>query len=180
MKLIIGLGNPGKDYEKTRHNAGFLAIDTIARALKIHDTGSFDKKSNSELIPITINDEKILLVKPQTFMNSSGEAVRKLMDFYKLQPQDIIIIHDEKDLPLGEYREQTNRGAAGHNGVLSVIAHLGTKDFKRIRIGVGPHAGGIPKIVDYVLEKFSKEELKLLQTVLNEIAEKLTTDPPLV
>jgi PTH1 family peptidyl-tRNA hydrolase len=117
-----------------------------------------------------MNGEKVLLVKPQTFMNESGKSVRALVDFYKLSPHDIIVMHDDKDIPLGEYRIHKNRGAAGHNGVISIVNHLGTKDFTRIRIGVGPKEKGIEKIVDYVLERFSTTEFVDLQKILTTIA----------
>lgn len=166
MKLIIGLGNPGKEYEKTRHNAGFLAIDALCTTHNLPLPGTFDKKSNAELITWSEDGTKILLVKPQTFMNESGQSVRALLDFYKLSPDDIIVLHDDKDIPLGEFRVHKNRGAAGHNGVLSIIKHLGTKDFIRIRIGVGPKDTGIEKIIDYVLQKFSAEETAELKHVI--------------
>ena len=174
MKLLIGLGNPGKEYEKTRHNAGFLAIDTLeVRSPKSEVRSRLDKKSNAEIATLEMNGEKVLLVKPQTFMNESGKSVRALVDFYKLSPHDIIVMHDDKDIPLGEYRVHKNRGAAGHNGVISIVNHLGTKDFTRIRIGVGPKEKGIEKIVDYVLERFSTSELKELHEVLTTIATEL-------
>ncbi len=174
MKLFIGLGNPGKDYEKTRHNAGFLAIDALQTLdFRLRTSATFDKRSNAEISVLEMNGEKVLLVKPQTFMNESGKSVRALIDFYKLSAHDIIVVHDDKDIPLGEYRIQKNRGAAGHNGIISVINHLGTKDFVRIRIGVGPKEKGIEKIVDYVLERFSGTELKELQEVLTTIATEL-------
>jgi PTH1 family peptidyl-tRNA hydrolase len=171
MKLVVGLGNPGTEYSNTRHNAGFLVIDALATDYHLSPPTSFDKKSNSEIFTLDSNSEKILLVKPQTFMNNSGQAVRALADFYKIPLQNIIIIHDEKDIPLGDYKIQTNRGPAGHNGVQSIIDHLGTKDFTRIRVGVGPKIGGIEKIVDYVLQKFSKEERDLLTTTIKKIVE---------
>lgn len=176
MKLIIGLGNPGKEYERTRHNAGFLLLNALASAHRL--SFSFDKKSNAELATRDQGPEKIMLVKPQTFMNSSGESVRKLLDFYKITPADIIVAHDDKDFPVGTYKIQKDRGAAGHNGITSIINHLGTKDFTRVRIGVGPETPGIEKIVDYVLEKFSSEERKKLDTTIAEIIEKAL--PPLL
>lgn len=171
MKLIVGLGNPGKEYERTRHNAGFLAIDAIAEKNVAGSRAALDKKSNAEITPWEGGKEKILLVKPHTFMNSSGETVRKLMDFYKLSPGDIIVIHDDKDFPVGTYKIQRDRGAAGHNGVASIIAHLGTKDFIRIRIGVGPKEPGIEKIIDYVLEPFTAEEMAELKRAIAAIVE---------
>jgi PTH1 family peptidyl-tRNA hydrolase len=171
LKLVVGLGNPGKEYTNTRHNAGFLVIDAMAKSLNLESTA--DKKSNSEIFTLNLNDEKILLVKPQTYMNNSGQTVRSLVDFYKVPHQNIIIVHDEKDIPLGEFKIQTNRGAAGHNGVQSIIDQLGTKNFTRIRVGVGPKEGGIEKIVDYVLQKFSKEEKELLTNTIKKIVEEI-------
>lgn len=172
MKFIIGLGNPGKEYEHTRHNAGFLALDVLAsQAWLGTPLFAFDKRSNAEIATSLVNDERFLLVKPQTFMNSSGESMRALLDFYKQPPTSLIVLHDDKDIPLGDYKIQTNRGAAGHNGVKSLIAHLGTADFTRIRIGVGPEKPGIEKISDYVLERFTSEERTLLNTTLLRIAD---------
>lgn len=173
MKLIIGLGNPGKEYVHTRHNVGFMIIDELVASCKLQVASSFDKRSTSEIAATEINGEKTILVKPQTYMNNSGQAVRALADFYKIPLHNIIVIHDEKDLPLGEYKIQTNRGGAGHNGVQSIIDHLGTKDFTRIRIGVGPQEGGIEKIVEYVMEKFNKEEREKLDIVIKEIVQKI-------
>jgi PTH1 family peptidyl-tRNA hydrolase len=173
MKLIVGLGNPVKEYQNTRHNVGFLVIDALVKSQKPHVESSFDKKSNAEIFSLSLNNEKVLLVKPQTFMNNSGLAVRALVDFYKIPLKNIIIIHDEKDIPLGEYKIQTDRGPAGHNGVKSIIDHLGTKDFTRIRVGVGPKEGGIEKIIDYVLQKFSKEEQRELREVIKKIVEEI-------
>lgn len=171
MKLIIGLGNPGKEYEHTRHNAGFLLVDAYANVEK--KTWNIEKKFRSELCTINKNQQKILLVKPQTFMNNSGIAVRALVDFYKLNLTDLVIIHDEKDLPLGIYKIQTNRSSAGHNGVQSIIDHLGTKDFTRVRIGVGPTTKKIDRIEDYVMQKFSKEESKLLKETVEKIVQEI-------
>lgn len=171
MKLIIGLGNPGKEFVNTRHNAGFLVLDAFLLTSDLQT--SFNKKFNTEVVQQKKATGDILYGKPQTFMNNSGSAIRALVDFYKLKPTDLIVIHDEKDIPLGEFKIQTNRGAAGHNGVQSIIDHLGTKDFTRIRVGVGPTEGPIERIEEYVLEKFSKAERKKLDEVTIKIIEEL-------
>lgn len=166
MRLIIALGNPGREYEKTRHNAGWLALDKLIAQENL--IGKKLPKAHSEVFDLKIEREKILLAKPQTFMNDSGLAVMELMKFYKLTNNDIIVIHDDKDIPVGNIRVQTDRGAAGHNGIKSVIERLGTKDFTRIRIGVGPIGEEkIQVISNFVLNKFTKEEFKVLQTGLD-------------
>lgn len=158
MKLVIGLGNPGKEYAHTRHNAGFLALDMLSGATQF----MLQKKFQAEVATLEVNKEKIILVKPQTFMNESGVSVMSLMHFYKLTPADIVLIHDDKDIPLGKFRVQKDRGPAGHNGVASIIEHLGTKDFWRIRLGVATMEYPIDDTAEFVLGKFSKEEIKTL------------------
>lgn len=158
MKLIIGLGNPGKQYERTRHNAGFMALDMLAGPTEF----ALQKKFQAEVATLEINGQKVVAAKPQTFMNESGTSTRALLDFYKLQPKDVIVLHDDKDIPLGKFRVQKDRGAAGHNGVTSIINHLGTQDFWRIRIGVLTMEYPIEDTAEFVLGKFSKEELATL------------------
>ncbi|MFA4830581.1 MAG: aminoacyl-tRNA hydrolase [Patescibacteria group bacterium] len=163
MKIIIGLGNPGKDYQKTRHNAGFMVVDALCEKFKEYGVSdwSLSKKFNAEVSEVKIKDENILLVKPMTFMNRSGETAHLIMRFYKLPPKDLIIIHDDKDLKLGEIKIQTDRGDAGHNGVKSVIEHLGTKDFTRVRVGIASEEE--KKMSDtskFVLGKFGIREKK--------------------
>ncbi len=151
MKLIIGLGNPGEKYEKTRHNAGFIAIEELKK----------DKPS------------RVVLVKPQTFMNNSGKAVKELVDYYGVKPQDLWIIHDDIDLSIGEYKISEGQGSAGHKGVQSVIDILGTKGFNRVRIGICPSAGKPKNVEDFVLKKFSKEEIGKLKETLKKIVEEI-------
>lgn len=172
MKIIVGLGNPGKKYESTRHNAGFMAVDALHSAWKFEDW-KIDKKSDSEVSSGTLDGEKIYLLKPQDFMNASGEAVSKFASYHKTLPKDIMVIHDELDLPLGETRFAFNRGSAGHNGVQSVADCLGTKEFHRLRIGIGRDAEQNKSAETYVLEKFGDEENKILKTVLSEIAKNI-------
>lgn len=157
MFLIVGLGNPGDKYENTRHNAGFLVIDGLA---KEHSFPEFKllKKLNALISEGNIQGRKIILAKPQTFMNNSGLAVKKIKTKYKISPEDIIIINDDLDLPFGKIKIARNQGAAGHKGVLSVIDALKTKDFFRLRIGIENEKEKIIGPEKFVLQKFSKEE----------------------
>ena len=176
MKLIIGLGNPEPEYQDTRHNTGFLAIDKIMSNFQF-PISNFNKKINSLITKGKINGKRVVLAMPQTHMNNSGIAVRALLDFYKLKPENLIVIHDDKDIPLGETRVQTNRGPAGHNGVKSIIEHLGTQNFTRIRVGIGlssPPArggarGGGSDTGNFVLGKFTAEEKKVLKKVIENV-----------
>ncbi|MDP2736136.1 MAG: aminoacyl-tRNA hydrolase [bacterium] len=168
MYLIVGLGNPGTEYERTRHNAGFMVLDEFARR---HDFPEFVflKKHSSLLSEGTLGRTKVLLAKPQTFMNSSGKAVRSLM---AVRPA-LILIHDEIDLPLGEVRVSRARGSAGHKGVESVMQELKTKDFSRIRVGVRPKTGKPARTEQFVLKPFTKEEAHGLSGVLSAAADRL-------
>lgn len=179
MKLIVGLGNPGKQYERTRHNVGFLIADAIISYF-LFPISKLDKKINALISKGVINDKRMLVAKPTTFMNNSGQAVSALLNFYKLTPAALVIIHDDKDVPLGEFKIQTNRGAAGHNGVQSIIDQLGTKNFTRIRVGIGlPLPAGEVGVrgrvntAEFVLGKFTKEEQRLLSKVIIRVVEEL-------
>lgn len=169
MKLIVGLGNPGKKYEKTKHNIGFLALDAIAANLGL----TFGKtKFKSVYAEGNIGTEKVILIKPQTFMNLSGESVRPWMDFYNLTEDDIVIIYDDMDLPVGKIRLRLQGGHGGHNGVKSLIQHIGSKNFNRIRVGVGcPFPG--QDVVSHVLSQFPKDtidDMKIaVQTIVDAI-----------
>jgi len=172
MKLIIGLGNPGKEYAKTRHNVGFMVIDALAKNLGADF--KLNKKFQAEIAVIKNGKEEIVLAKPQTFMNLSGISTRAILDFYKIKPKDIIVIHDDKDILFGEVKYQSDRSAAGHNGIKSLIEHLGTQDFARIRVGVA--WGDKEKMGDtaeFVLRNFTKTELESLCGIVEEICEKL-------
>lgn len=169
MKLIVGLGNPGHEYQKTRHNAGFLALDALKKDFSF-DTFSADKKLRGEFAKGKSSRQVLVFLKPTTFMNESGVAVQAAMHFYKLNASDIMIIHDDKDIPLGETRVQINRGPAGHNGVRSIIEKIGTQDFARIRIGVAPVEKTIVETADFVLGKFTKEEINQLTAVFHHVA----------
>lgn len=174
MKIIIGLGNPGKEYDGTRHNIGFAITDKIKAEWNFSEW-EFNKKFNAA---VAKNSSDVLLVKPQTFMNLSGDAVRSVLDFYKLTPDAILVIHDDLDLAAGKYKFATDSSSAGHNGVENIIEKLGTQKFRRVRIGIGeetPEGAVICRINahDFVLQKFSEEELekikKISDDILNEI-----------
>ena len=153
MILIVGLGNPGKKYENTRHNLGFRVVDQLKKDLNLADF-DFDKKSNS----FFSKNNNLLLVKPDTYMNLSGQAVNSLSSYYKIKEEDKIIIHDDIDLPIGQVRISRDRGSAGHKGVESIIKNLGTKNFTRIRVGIKPKSGKPKETEDFVLKGFTKEE----------------------
>jgi len=154
MKIIIGLGNPGKKYERTRHNAGFLAVDEIARDLRFSLS---QEKYHAFIGKCRIGDEAALVAKPQTFMNESGRSVGAVLRYTYAKPADLIVVHDELDLPLGTVRVKTGGGHGGHNGLRSIIEHIGTPDFIRVRVGVGRPAPG-RDAADYVLSPFAAEE----------------------
>ena len=171
MKIIVGLGNPGKKYESTRHNVGFLALDKIAIKSKVesYKVGEFklEKKFEAEIAKVKIKNEEVLLVKPQTFMNNSGIAVRKIIDFYKVDPEkDLIVIYDDIDIPLGKTRLRSEGSSAGHRGLQSIINNLGTESFMRVRIGVGRPDNELVKIEDWVLQEFKKEEKEIIFAVI--------------
>lgn len=152
MKLIIGLGNPGKEYEHTRHNVGFDTIDLFADSLGT----SIEREGFKGLYEKTkYFDEVVYLLKPQTFMNLSGESVRAIMDYFKIDVEDIIVIHDDMDFEPGNIKLKTSGSSAGHNGIKSIISNVGTQDFKRIRIGIGKPTFNS---VDYVLGRPQGEE----------------------
>ncbi len=174
MKLIAALGNPGSQYALTRHNAGFLALDYL---LGGHGLESLQRKSDFDSLIVKGNyvGQECLFAYPQTFMNESGCAVSAIMQFYKLSANDLIVLHDEIDLPLGTIRLARNSGPAGHNGIKSIIEHIGTMDFRRIRIGIESRAEHrIPPTDAFVLQKFTDEELKKLP--LEEIEKLLETE----
>jgi len=164
MWLVAGLGNPGKKYERNRHNIGFLAVDSIAR--EYHAT-AYSKKFTAEIAEASVLSEKILLLKPQTFMNLSGEAIAKAAHFYKIPPEQIMVFYDELDLPIGKLRVKTGGGNGGHNGLKSMDQHLGV-NYKRIRIGIDrpTHKG---QVTSYVLGDFGKVEYEQQEQMLQAI-----------
>ena len=154
MKIIVGLGNPGNEYAKTRHNVGFMLVDALAEHLNIN---LWKDKFNAQIAEGRIGTEKILLVKPQTYMNNSGEAVGPLMRWYKVTPEDIIVAHDDMDIPAGTIRIRKKGSSGGHNGIKSLIAHLGSENFSRVRLGVGRPLPGW-SVVNNVLAPFPQED----------------------
>lgn len=171
MFLIVGLGNPGVKYARTRHNAGFLVIDALAEKRGL--TFKNQPKFQSHLAEGNIDEEKCVLAAPMTYMNNSGLAVSRLVKFYKIKPEDIIVIHDEIDLPLGKIRVSFNSSSGGHNGVESIICDLGTKNFVRLRIGIGSELSVSRKILaeKFVLQNFSAEEVKLFSSDIGRYVE---------
>ena len=176
--LVAGLGNPGAKYQLTRHNLGFLVVDEIINQFQIKTQR---QKFQSLIWQKQRNKKKIILAKPQTFMNNSGQAIKAISDFYHIPSENIIIIHDEIDLPIGEYRLSINRGSAGHRGIKSIISFLGTKNFIRYRLGTYPLKKTLPtrpderrKFVEkFVLGKIKKSEMKILEPVIKEIAQEI-------
>ncbi|MEB3284668.1 MAG: aminoacyl-tRNA hydrolase [Candidatus Sericytochromatia bacterium] len=156
MKLIVGLGNPGSQYAETRHNVGWLVLEALASALGAPSFRS-EKKFRAELSEAKVGAERILLVKPQTFMNLSGEAVGALVHFAKLAPQDVIVLYDDLSIPLGSVRIRADGSAGGHNGIKSLISHLKTQQFPRVRIGIGPQPVGM-KSEQFVLARWTPTE----------------------
>ena len=164
-KLIVGLGNPGSKYTWTRHNAGFMVLDTLSRANGI----PVARKSFSGLTGEgTLHGERLILLKPQTFMNLSGRSVLEAMQFYKLANSDLLVIHDDLDIPFGKVKLKEGGGHGGHNGLRSLQQHLGGGQFARLRVGVGRPIHG--DAADYVLSPFSKEELAELPRLLDELS----------
>lgn len=155
MKLIVGLGNPGREYELTRHNIGFMAIDELAKRWSISLN---EQKFKGVFGAGFVNGEKVILLKPLTYMNLSGESIRPLMDYYKIDVEDFIVMYDDLDIPVGKLRLRMKGSAGGHNGVKSTISHLGTQEFQRIRMGIDRPKNGM-KVVDYVLGRFTSEEI---------------------
>ncbi|MFM1655450.1 aminoacyl-tRNA hydrolase [Brevibacillus sp. B_LB10_24] len=167
MKVMIGLGNPGRQYEDTRHNVGFMAIDKVSNEWQIPVS---QNKFRALIGEGRINGERVLLVKPQTYMNLSGESVREIVSFYKLTPADILVVFDDLDLPVGRLKLKEKGSAGGHNGIKSLISHLGTQEFKRIKVGIGrPEPGR--NVSDYVLGSFSTGEHPLIERAVALAAE---------
>lgn len=187
MKIIVGLGNPGEKYNLTRHNVGFMTVDKLAQESEIAPVGDqikfdYDKKSNTEIAGTKAKGEKIIIIKPHTFMNLSGEAVSKVMQFYKADISDLIVIHDDVDIPLGEVRIKLDGSSAGHRGVQNIIDMLGSDRFIRVRIGIMPTLGGAQvtedmdgpiETKDFVLAKFADREVKIVDNIIDIINEYL-------
>lgn len=171
MWILVGLGNPGKEYEGNRHNVGFMTIDAIADAFGL---GPFKSKFEGEMCEGRIGEEKVVLVKPMTFMNLSGQCVQKVARFYKVTPNRIVAFHDELDLAPGKMRVKKGGGAAGHNGLKSMDQHLNSQDYWRVRMGIG-HPGDRDRVSGYVLSDFAKAEREWLPDWIDACAKNVPT-----
>ncbi|MBQ8750313.1 MAG: aminoacyl-tRNA hydrolase [Alphaproteobacteria bacterium] len=166
MFLVVGLGNPGEEYSKTRHNIGFMAVDEIHNR---YNFSPFKSKFEGLISEGTIDNEKVLILKPQTYMNLSGNSVVKVAKFYKISPQNIVVIHDDKDLALGKLKAKIGGSAGGHNGLKNIDSQIG-QDYNRIRIGVGSPKEHNTDTISFVLSRFSKSEIEKLSTEIEFIA----------
>jgi len=171
IRLVVGLGNPGSQYEKTRHNAGFIFVDNFAAEYggKWADSSQF----HGLVAECHVANIKLILLKPLTYMNRSGLAVASLMRYYKINPEEVLVAHDELDLPVGEIKLKRDGGHAGHNGLRDIMAHLSSKDFYRLRIGIDRPAQGA-NVADYVLSVPSADKLVSLDAVFNGVSNKLS------
>ena len=169
-RLVVGLGNPGEKYDGTRHNAGFIALDAIARA---QNAAPFRLKFHALVSECTVGEERVLLMKPETFMNLSGEAVGEAARFYKLSPEQIVVLCDDISFAPGKMRIRRKGSAGGHNGLKSIIAHLGSDAFVRFRLGVGEKPSPAYDLADWVLGKFPKEDLAALDALSATLPEAL-------
>lgn len=184
MKLIVGLGNPGEQYANSRHNMGFMALDSLLKDFESKTNTSWDhiKQGKVDTKEVIIQHDRVLLAKPHTFMNNSGVAVSFLLNYYKIDPQDIIVIYDDLDLHLGKMRVRFGGAAGGHKGVESIIEKIGTDKFLRVRLGIGhPHHRGVKlkegksnlAVEDYVLQNFASNEKSKVRHMLKESARTL-------
>ncbi len=173
IRLIVGLGNPGREYENTRHNAGFWWADELARSHRLDFRN--EAKFHGLSARGNFHGHEVFLLKPQTFMNVSGRAVGALAQFYKIAPAEVLVVHDELDLPPGSAKLKLGGGHGGHNGLKDIIAHLGTKEFWRLRIGVG-HPGDRAEVVNFVLNAPRKEE----QVLIDEAVRRAQDVAPLI
>ena len=168
MYLIVGLGNPGKQYENTRHNVGFDAVDLLVDEYRVPSSGKQHKAMYGKGV---IAGQKVILAKPLTYMNLSGESVRALVDYYKINPEEeLIVIYDDISLEPGQLRIRPKGSAGGHNGIKNIIAHLGTQVFKRVKVGVGEKPKGYD-LADYVLSRFPKDERVLMEEAFERAGE---------
>ena len=166
VKMIVGLGNPGSKYNDTKHNIGFMAIDRIVKNLDVNFTE--DKNFKAEIGSDFINGEKIYFIKPTTFMNNSGIAVKALLTYYNISIKDMIIIYDDLDMEVGKIRFRQKGSAGGHNGIKSIIAHLGTQEFDRIKVGIGRQNGRMT-VINHVLGKFDKNDEIMISNTLDKV-----------
>lgn len=170
MKIIVGLGNPGKEYEKTKHNLGFLFLEYLENKYNFKIT---KKAFDSLILETKFKDNKVVFVKPQTYMNLSGNAVQKVKSFYKVDSKDIIVIFDDIDIPFETIKYKTTGSGGTHNGMKNIVQCLGTKDFSRIKIGLGGLKHDNQDLKDFVLQNFNKEQLEKLQNVFEKAEERL-------
>ncbi len=164
MKLIVGLGNPGQNYKNTRHNMGFMAVDHYVNKKKL---GDFKEKFNALYLDTVINDQKIVFLKPLTYMNLSGEAVIKFINYFKISIDDILVISDDLDMPLGKLKLKSSGSSGGHNGLKSISLSIGTDVYKRLKLGIGNNKN--IDTCDYVLGKFSDNENKIIDKQMDEV-----------
>lgn len=168
VKLIVGLGNPGKEYEKTRHNVGFMCVDTFLESLNV-DLNSGKEKFKGIYYKLNYQGEEFIVLKPMTFMNLSGDSVREVMTFFKINLEDIIVIHDDVDLPVGYIRIRENGASGGHNGIKSIISQVGSEQFKRIRVGVDKGED----MIKHVLSKFRNDEIDSIEDATIKVSKAL-------
>ena len=161
MKLIVGLGNPGREYENTRHNIGFICVDNYANN---NNLDSFKEKFNGAYTKFMHNGEQVILLKPLSYMNLSGTVVRKYVDYFKIQPSDILVIHDDLDMPTGKIKLKANSSSGGHNGIKNIIQELNTQNFNHLKIGISKD--NRMDVKDYVLGKFTQEEKNLINDLV--------------
>jgi peptidyl-tRNA hydrolase, PTH1 family len=172
LYLIVGLGNPGADYARTRHNAGFLAVDRLVGRWQV--SWVYEKKFNARLASAQRGDRRVIVCEPQTYMNSSGEAVGAVLAFYRVLHASLLVVVDDADLPLGELRLRPGGSSGGHHGLESIEQHLGTRDYARLRVGIGRQSG-VREITGYVLGRFSSTEAALVDRVLTVASDQVET-----
>ena len=160
MKMIVGLGNPGKEYEKTRHNVGFMLVDHY---LLEHNIDKLHEKFNGAYQKLIINDTEFIILKPLSYMNLSGEVVRKYSQYFKINPKDILIIHDDLDMPLGKIKLKSKGSSGGHNGIKNIIENMKTEEIPRFKVGIGKDKNMNTK--DYVIGKFDKSSLEKIEKI---------------
>jgi PTH1 family peptidyl-tRNA hydrolase len=170
MKVVIGLGNPGLQYKQTRHNLGFMVVEALGEELGLQKE---QQKFQALVGETSFGGQKVLLVKPQTYMNLSGVSVRQMVDWYKLELEQILVVYDDLALPLGQLRLRAKGSAGGHNGIKSIIQHLGTETFPRLKVGIDRPLFG--EVSGYVLGRFSEEERKLLPELINRASQAIQT-----
>lgn len=169
--LIVGLGNPGREYEQTRHNAGFLVVERFSQEFR--GSWSLEKRFNARMARVTTHGRTVMLCEPLTFMNVSGEAVGKVVSFYRVELSRLVVVVDDADLPLGQIRMRPSGSSGGHHGLESVESHLGTREYARLRVGIGRASDGRRDIANYVLSKFRSEEQAIFDQVQDRCCQQL-------